>query len=172
MENFSSINVKKLKENLFHLLDDKWMLITAGSKNNFNMMTASWGAFGILWNKPIAIVFIRHNRYTLNFIEENDLFSLSFFPGKYREILELYGTKSGKEIDKMNTPGLTPIFTENNGIYYEEANLVFICDKIYFSDITNEIPMAIKKQYYPDNIFHKMFIGKIKSCLKKTEEIR
>ncbi|NIA23360.1 MAG: flavin reductase family protein, partial [Proteobacteria bacterium] len=137
----------------------------------FNMMTASWGAFGILWNKPIALVFIRHNRYTLKFMEENQLFSLSFFPERYRETLKFYGTKSGRELNKMKATGLNPIFTEDNGIYYEEANLVFVCKKLYFSDINEEIPTDIIKKYYTDNIFHRMFIGEIGTCLQKMGDI-
>lgn len=53
------------------------MLVCAGNKDNYNMMTASWGCLGWLWNKPVAVVFIRPERHTHQLIEENEMMTLS-----------------------------------------------------------------------------------------------
>ncbi|MBN2049757.1 MAG: flavin reductase family protein, partial [Spirochaetales bacterium] len=79
MRKFTEISPEKIKDNLFKLIDKDWMLVTAGTKQQCNMMTASWGGVGILWNLPVAFVFIRPQRYTDTFIQRHDLFSLCFF---------------------------------------------------------------------------------------------
>jgi len=138
MELFENINVKTLSVNLFHQLDNEWMLITAGTQENFNTMTASWGSFGILWNKPIAITFIRPQRYTLNFVEANEYFTLSFFDNSYKSILNFCGQYSGKEVNKIAKTGLKPYFFNKNIITYEQAMLVFECRKIYVDDLKHK----------------------------------
>lgn len=85
------------------------MLVTAGNAEKFNMMTASWGGLGFLWNRPVAFVFIRPQRYTFDFVERNEGFTLSFFGEEYRKVLQLCGTKSGREIDKVAETKLTPL---------------------------------------------------------------
>ncbi len=170
MDKFEHINVKRIDKNIFKLIDDRWMLITAGTKEKFNMMTASWGAFGILWNKPVAIIFIRHNRYTFEFVEKNEIFTLSFFPKRYKEVLKFCGTKSGKNYNKVEETGLNPLFYDSDGIYFKEANLVFVCKKLFSSDIKDNLPPEIINKHYTDKIFHRMFIGEIKNCYKKNED--
>jgi flavin reductase (DIM6/NTAB) family NADH-FMN oxidoreductase RutF len=108
--------VGSLHENFFNLIDKDWMLITAGVTGNFNTMTASWGATGILWNKPIAICFIRPHRYTFQFAEKYDFFTLSFFGSAHREILNYCGSKSGRDTDKIAHTGLVPIETRKGNI--------------------------------------------------------
>ena len=68
-----SIAIKDLSENFFEVIGKEWMLVTAGSKEHFNTMTASWGGIGWLWNKPVVFVFIRSERYTYEFMEENPI---------------------------------------------------------------------------------------------------
>ena len=100
-----------LNDNLFHLLDREWMLITArdAETGKINTMTASWGGFGILWNKPVAFVFIRPQRYTFGFTEQNEGLTLSFFSEDYRDALKLCGRVSGRDCDKIARAGLTPM---------------------------------------------------------------
>lgn len=164
--NFKTINPKELQENIFTMLDNEWMLITAGELNSFNTMTASWGGFGILWNKPVAFIFVRPQRYTHEFTEKYPVFTLTFFEGKYREILSLCGTKSGKEIDKMKGIGLTPAEASNGSIYFNEARIVMECRKIYRDNLLEEnfiVPEPLKN--YPTKDFHTMYIGEITKCM-------
>ncbi len=94
------IEINQLSENFIEAVGKEWMLITAGVLENFNMMTASWGGMGYLWNKPVAFIFVRPERYTYEFIEKSDYFTLSFL-GKLRKVYNICGSKSGRDIDKL-----------------------------------------------------------------------
>ena len=158
----------EITDNTFKLIADDWMLVTAGSTDSFNTMTASWGCFGELWHRKIAICFIRPNRYTYEFTEKNDIFTLSFFEEKYRSVLNLCGTKSGRDIDKMSGIGLTPVASEHDSVYFAEARLVLECRKIYIHDFDPKLFLdpSIEKEY-PEKDYHRMYIGQIMKCLMK-----
>lgn len=119
------------KENAFELIGKEWMLVTAGDKNAFNTMTASWGGIGWLWNKPVAYIFIRPERYTHTFIEKSDRLTLSFYPADYRKALQICGTKSGRDIDKVKETGLTPVELESGAMTFSEARLTLDCRKLF-----------------------------------------
>ena len=166
---FKKVEVESLNENVFKIIGDDWMLITAGKSDNFNMMTASWGTMGILWHKPIAICFIRPQRYTYNFAEEYDYFTLSFFEEKYRNILQICGSRSGRNINKVEVTGLKPLETVLGNICYEQSRLFLECRKLYYNDLDPEnfvIP-EIAHQNYPTKDFHRFYIGEIVNCYKK-----
>lgn len=165
---FSNPDPELLESNIFKMLNKQWMLVTAGQLNNYNMMTASWGGFGILWNKKVAFVFIRPQRYTFEFSENNDLITLSFFPENFREILTLLGTKSGREINKKNIEGLTAFQTPEGATAFNEAELIFTGKKLYFDDIKPEnfIQSDLIKNY-PINDFHRMYIFEILNAYVK-----
>src|SRR5512135_3733306 len=105
METMKNINPYEIDESVFRLLDKDWMLITAGNKGHFNTMTASWGGFGIIWNHPVAFIFVRPTRYTYQFLEQYDRFTLCFFGKGYRKILNICGSTSGRDVDKMARTG-------------------------------------------------------------------
>jgi flavin reductase (DIM6/NTAB) family NADH-FMN oxidoreductase RutF len=163
---FEEINMKKLPDNIFHLLDDEWMLITAGDKNSFNTMTASWGSFGILWQKPTATIFIRPQRYTLDFVEKNDIFTLSFFTESFKPMLNYCGQHSGKNVDKVKESNLTVKVFQSGSIGFEQARMVIECKKLYSDELKPEkfVAKEIIHRVYPTNDFHRMFIGEITHC--------
>jgi flavin reductase (DIM6/NTAB) family NADH-FMN oxidoreductase RutF len=164
LKGFKKITFTEFNEDAVKLIGDQWMLVTAGNyTNKFNMMTANWGGLGWLWNKPVAYIFVRPQRYTYEFIEKETFFTLTFFDIKYKDILLLLGSKSGREIDKMNNSGLTPIETANKSIAFTEARIVLECKKIYGTKIKTEdfIDKDIDKQVYPKKDYHKMYIGEI-----------
>ncbi|HBF87372.1 MAG TPA: flavin reductase [Bacteroidales bacterium] len=167
MESFKNIQLENISENTFKLIGKDWMLITAGDKRNFNTMTASWGGFGILWNKPVVFIFIRPQRYTYEFMENSVDFTLSFFNDEYKDILKLCGTKSGREINKISGIGLTPIESHNT-VAFSEAKLILSCKKLYFNDLIPEnfINCDIDKNYVLKD-YHRMYIGEIAQCLSK-----
>src|SRR5574344_709569 len=105
-DKMEKINVKELNDNIFDTIGKEWMLVCAGNKEKFNMMTASWGCLGWLWNKPVAVVFIRPERYTYGFVEDNARVTLSFFGQECRKALQICGTKSGRDCDKVAEAGL------------------------------------------------------------------
>lgn len=163
---FKSVNPNDLEKiNPFSLIGNDWMLVTAGEKNNFNTMTASWGTVGVLWNKNIASCFVRPQRYTFKFLEENEIFSLSFFDEKYKDALKICGTKSGRDCNKINLAGLTPIFDEKTP-YFKESKMILICKKIYtqYIDPKCMIDENLESNYKLKD-YHKMFVGEIIKCL-------
>ena len=120
----------KFNTEIFDQFDKKWALLTAGKTDNFNSMTISWGGLGTLWNKPVATVYVRTSRYTHDFMDTNDYFSISFYPEKYRKTLGVLGSKSGRDMDKMRASGLTPKKTGET-ISFEEAETTIICRKLF-----------------------------------------
>ena len=161
------LNVLDLNDSAFRLIANDWFLLTAGPRDDFNTMTASWGGFGELWNKKVCFVFVRPQRYTYEFMERNDSFTLSFFDEKHRATLKRCGTKAGREIDKMNGLELTPTVGPSGSVYFEEAKLVFECRKLYYQDLMPDhfLDPEIKSNY-PGNDYHRMYIGEIVRALK------
>ena len=169
-DKFRTIDPRKITDNPFKAIADDWMLVTAGTLDAFNTMTASWGAMGELWHRNICICFVRPTRHTYKFMEEADTFTLSFFDEKYRDALKYCGTKSGRDVDKMAATGLTPVEGESGSVYFEEARLVFECRKIYTHDLdpAHFLEAAIEEKY-PEKDYNRMYIGKIVRCLIRRE---
>lgn len=151
------------------MLDKEWMLITAGDIKSFNTMTASWGGFGILWGKPVGYCVIRPQRYTYQFMEKTDRYTLSFYGEEHRAALNLCGGTSGRDGDKAAKAGLTPVEGEQGGVYFSQARLVMECVKIYFNDLDpkNFLDPSIS-QNYRDKDYHRLYVGEIKNCLVKA----
>ena len=170
MKRFKETDAKLLQENMFKAIGSDWMLVTSGNSQNFNTMTASWGGIGILWNKNVSFVFIRPQRYTFEFMEKNEYYSLSFFDKKYKSALTFCGTNSGKNVDKIEKTGLTPNFSESSP-YFDEAKMIIICKKIYTDFIKPEafIDKTLEKNY-KDKDYHKMYVGEIVKVLVKDEK--
>lgn len=162
---FKEISAKEIKDNLIKAIADEWMLVSAGNQNGYNMMTASWGFAGEMWGNDSVIAMVRPQRYTMDFIENNDYFTLSFY-GENKEIHKVCGSKSGRDVDKTALTGLSPIFSDNT-VYFEQARLVLICKKQYVGSLkaenfTDDEPL---KWYNGD--FHNVIIGKIEKVLVK-----
>ena len=160
------IKATEISENMIQMIKDDWMLIGAGD-NRFNMMTASWGMFGNLWNKPVMNVYVRPQRYTYEFMENHDTFSCSFFDEGYREALRLCGTRSGRDIDKAKECGLNVSFVENAPIF-EQAKCTVICRKIavYDLDPSQFLDERIDENY-PKKDYHRVYTGEIIKVLVK-----
>lgn len=170
LKDFELIDPFTLKDNVFGMLDKEWMLITAGDKETFNTMTASWGSFGFLWRKPISIIYVRPQRYTYKFTEEYNTYTLSFFGvGNQRKALAFCGANSGRDFDKPKETGLTPVYTQGGGIAFEEARLIIECRKLYADDIKPEmfLDMGLDKEIYPTKDYHRFYIGAIEGCYAK-----
>lgn len=165
---FCEITPNEITKNPFDLIGKDWALVTAGTKQKCNTMTISWGGVGIMWNKPVTFTFIRPQRYTMEFLEQEDSFTLSFLPETYRKALSFCGSHSGRDCDKIKETGLTPAFTEDGIPYFEEANLVLVCKKMYAQFLTEENALAgedVKKWY--DQDYHKMYVSEITKVLLK-----
>ena len=126
-----AINPIEIKDNLIELIGKEWMLVSAGDKEKFNMMTASWGGVGVLWNRPVVFAFIRQERYTREFIDAKNEFTITFLGPELRKAHSICGSKSGREIDKVAATGLTPFFTEAGYPVFEAARLTLDCKVVY-----------------------------------------
>jgi flavin reductase (DIM6/NTAB) family NADH-FMN oxidoreductase RutF len=162
-----SVSPETLKDNVFKLISQDWMLITAGDRTKFNTMTANWAGLGYLWYQPVSFSFVRPQRYTFEFMEKCALYTLSFFPEQYREALSICGGQSGRDVDKVQASGLTPAFTESGTPYFAEARLVLECRKLYarFLEEPGFLDPTIPADVYPDKDFHRLYIGGIVQCL-------
>ena len=163
----SKIDPKHLEGNVFSMIGDQWALLTAGSPEHFNTMTVSWGGLGVLWGKNVATVYVRPQRYTREFMEQYDRFTLSFYGPEWKKALALCGSKSGRDVDKVKECGFTPA-NENGAPYFEEADLVLCCKKLYWQDMdpTHFLSEEIEKNY-PDKDYHRIYIGEIEAALKR-----
>lgn len=165
---FLPIKPEQIDENVFKLLHRDWMLITAGKPGKYNTMTASWGGFGVLWEKKIALCVVRPHRYTFEFMENEDHYTLSFFDGKYRAALNFCGANSGRDVDKAAATGLTAAGSQAGPVYFEEAKLVLECRKLYFQDMNPDNFQAPELHtHYPKKDYHRMYFGEITGCFKR-----
>lgn len=167
MKNFKKISPKELSENPIKLFDNDWSLITCGDEHAYNTMTASWGGVGELWSKDVCFVFIRPQRYTFEFVEKNDLFTVSFYPEEYHKALSFCGSHSGRDFDKAKETGLTPLFVDGTAAF-EEAKIILVCKKIACQDMDPNgfVDKSIAKNYAA-NDYHRIYVGEIVSCYIK-----
>ena len=164
------INISELNINPCTKISDEWMLLTAGTQENgYNTMTCSWGHVGAIWDHgkglPTAICYVRPQRYTKEFLDRENLYTLTFFKGRKKELAYL-GTHSGRNEDKIAKVGLTPAFGEGY-TYFDEARIVLVCRKLYCSALKEDgfIDKKIMKDNYPDRDFHDLYIGEIVKVL-------
>ena len=155
------INIRDIRKSAAELISDGWGLVTAGNEEKFNTMTVSWGALGEIWGKDAAFIFIRPQRYTFEFIEKEEIFTLAFFSEEYKDALKICGTKSGRDIDKAKECGFTPAFVDGT-VTFEEAEYTLVCRKMasQFLDPAGFIDPAIENNYARKD-YHKMYIGEI-----------
>lgn len=171
MSGFLEIKPAELKDNPFEIIGKQWMLITAKKDDKINTMTASWGTFGVIWNKNVATIYVRSERYTKEFIDNSKRFSLTFFSENYRKELSYLGIISGKYENKIKKAGLT--IEEENGVpYFKEAKLVIICRKLYAQDLDKEVfeDISTVHKNYVNNSLHTMYIGEIEKILIKRDK--
>ncbi len=155
------INVRELKDNFVKMINNDWALLTAGTKDDFNTMTVSWGGIGELWGKDVCFVFVRPQRYTFEFMEKNDYFSLSFFGGEYKKELGICGSKSGRDIDKMVETGFIPVDFDK-AVGFEQAKVNVVLKKLAYQDMKPDgfIDESIMNNY-ANNDFHRVYVGEI-----------
>lgn len=167
LHSFTPVAVESLQFNPFTMIGKDWYLITAGTPDHHNTMTASWGTMGIFWNKPVVNSYIRPQRYTREFVEQNDLFTLSFFDEDYRKALNFCGSKSGRDFDKAKECGLTPVEV-NGSTTFAEAKLVLVCRKIYCYTLKpEEMIDPSLDQFYPQKDYHDCFFAEIIAAYQK-----
>ncbi len=164
---FVEVNINEFELNPFQFWGENWALVTAGTKNGVNTMTVGWGNVGVLWQKKVVSIYIRPQRYTKEFVDKNDRFSVTSFGKERREELSYLGKASGKQEDKISKAGLTVEY-EDGVPYIGEGNIIFICRKLYEHEINPElfIDKTIDK-FYPEKDYHTEYIAEIEKILVK-----
>ncbi len=167
---FREISPFEITDNTFFAFDKAWALITSPDKtkaSGANAMTASWGGLGILWNKPVATVYIRPQRYSYPLVNDSERISLCFFDEEHRDALKLCGTKSGRDMDKLAECNMTTSSVLDTPVI-NEARMVLVCKKLYADDIKEEkfidpSPLAC----YPKQDYHRFYLCEIEKVLIK-----
>ena len=169
---FREITAKEFSTNPFASIGQEWMLLTAekmvNGKMTANTMTAAWGGLGHLWNKDVAFIFVRPQRYTKEFVDESDRFTLSFFGGEKKEELTYLGRVSGRDEDKITKSGLH--LKEMGGAPgFEEADTVLVCRKLYRQTLAADcfIDQEVCHSSYPKADFHDVYVGEIEKIYIK-----
>ncbi|HSQ40390.1 MAG TPA: flavin reductase [Anaerolineales bacterium] len=159
------ISIEEFMIRPMHLWDIQWLLLTSGDffEGRFNAMTVGWGSIGYMWRRPFVQVVVRPIRYTYEFMERYDTFTLCAFPKKYHSALQLLGNKSGRDGDKITEAGLTPAASIKIAAPgYAEAELILECRKMYWDDVHPEhFPDLRIDANYPDKDYHRIYFGEI-----------
>lgn len=169
MNQFQTVPMENFNLNPFEKIGKDWMLVTAEKEGKVNSLTASWGGIGVIWNKNVAFIFIRESRYTKEFIDSSDTFSLSFLDHeKYKEVLSYMGKVSGREEDKIKGANLTVNHKEQIP-YFEEASMVLLCKKMCHQPLRADSFLldTMDAQFYKDKDYHELYIGEIVEILSK-----
>lgn len=167
MHTFQPYPADLFELNPFTKIGKEWMLITAGNKEKANTMTASWGGLGIMWGKNVAYIFVRDSRYTKEFIDANETFSLTFFEGQ-RAALSYLGAVSGRDEDKIAGARFSVNYSDDTP-FIDEGNLVFICKKLSATRMTADqfIDPSLADAFYKDGDMHTMYVGEITQILAR-----
>lgn len=156
---------KKLELDIFARFENKWALVCAGNRDSFNAMAISWGGLGTLWERPAATVYVKPIRYTWEFLQKNDWFTVIFLPEELKKAVAVMGTRSGRDCDKVRLAGLNPTFLEN-GVTFAEAETTLVCRKIYSQDLKRDtMPADVIADYYSVEEPHTMFVGEVTEIL-------
>lgn len=174
-KDFIEISPREIKENPIRLFGDNWAVVAAGRPDSFNELTVSWGALGDAWrdDMPIAIIFVSATRYTHKFLEDNDTFSINFFPPEYRKKVAYIGSHSGREEDKIAATGLEVEFSENDTPVFPEARLIIECRKIYSHDLdrsrfSESLIGNYAQKKFQGVVPHTVYFGEILRCLQAS----
>ncbi len=168
MSDFKEITAVQLQGNPFHKIGQEWMLVTAEKDGKVNTMTASWGGLGIMWGKNVAFTVIRPQRFTKEFIDGADTFSLSFYDESFRKVLGYLGSVSGRDEDKVSKSGFT-VELDNGIPYFKEASTVLLCKKLFAQpfDEKSFVDTEIPGICYPDKDYHTLYISEITKVLSR-----
>ncbi|MGE4584620.1 MAG: flavin reductase family protein [Sphaerochaeta sp.] len=167
---YVEVPVEMLQMNPFTAIGTDGFLVTAGNAEKFNTMTASWGGMGVLWERNIIILFVRKSRYTHQFLESSDGFTVSFFPPGMRDHLVWCGQHSGREYDKVAETGLQVSYISSpkgaERVTFKQASLVFSCTKAVVMDFDEDMfQLPQIQEFYQEGDLHTVFIGFIDSIL-------
>ncbi len=168
MHTFQDMPADIIEMDPFTLFGKEWALLMAEKDGKANGMTISWGGLGVIWNRNAVFVFVRDCRYTKEFMDESDTFSVNFFGGKEMNALKYFGKVSGRDEDKFEATGFN--VNHHKGIgFVDECSFAIVCKKIAATKLTSEqfVDMGIQDFWYKDGGYHTMYIGEVVEFLAR-----
>ena len=170
MNRFKQCNVRDLKDGFSTLIGEKYALITTADSDKINMMTASWGSMGIMWNKNIVNMVVRPSRYTYKFLNNNEYFTLNFLSDGNDDIYKLCGSKSGRDCNKVAETGMVPEMIDHGTVAFDKSEYIFVCKKLYAQTMDKKffLDSEFAEKMYPDDDLHTMFIAEIEKIYVKN----
>lgn len=161
---YTKVNVEELAMNPFVKIGQEWMLVTAEKADgSVNTMTASWGTMGVFWNKNVVTIGLRPQRYTKEFVDDGELFTLTFFNGEEKDAMMYFGRTSGRDEDKIAKMGYEVVHVEEKAPTFANGKLVLVCKKLMETTL-NPADFAedwIDEKNYPNKDYHRMYTAEI-----------
>ena len=165
-----AVDPKTLKPEVYQAFGTQYALLTAGDRDCCNTMTIGWCQLGRLWNQPVCTVYVRPERYTYEFTEKHDYFTVSVMPLEAKQTMAFCGSKSGRDVDKIKECGLTLCYGKEDAPFFDEAELVLVCKKIYMQDLEPNGVLEDEKilSFYGENGgWHRMYVGRVEEAYLK-----
>ena len=170
----AEITMKNFEEksyDIFRMFNERGALLTAGTIDDYNTMTIGWGMFGTVWDhsRSAVTVYVSPDRYTYEYMEKNEYFTITFFPEEYRDDLMYLGSHSGRDEDKVAKTRLTPVVC-GNSTAFKEAELTFLCRKVYaYQFEAEQTPEPMRSVYQTRLTPHYAYIGFIEDVSGEIE---
>ena len=144
-------------------------LLTAGDKTGLNTMTIGWCQLGRLWNLPVCTVYVRPERYTYQFMESHDYFTVSILPEEAKKVTASAvrrrpGRGQGESVrpDGPLGAGDAPSLTRRS---------VLVCRKLYAQDMDPACVLGegeILPFYTPgQGGWHRIYVGQVVEAYQK-----
>ena len=168
--NLQPVDPKTLTTDILNVFDAQKALLTVGNKEKSNTMTIGWAQLGSVWGAPLCTVYVRPERYTYQFMEEQDYFTVSVLPEREKQTLRICGTKSGRDLDKVKECGLTVCYGAGDAPFFDEAELVLVCKKIFVQDMSPDCVVDgtnILPYYGENNGWHRIYTGQVVEAYMK-----
>lgn len=163
------VDLKTLTPEVFQVFGTQNALLTAGDRGDCNTMTIGWCQLGRLWNLPVCTVYVRPERYTYQFMESHDYFTVSVLPASEKKTLAFCGTQSGRLVDKIRECGLTVRYGAGDAPFFEEAEWVLVCKKLFVQDMTPScvVDERIFQSYGAKGGWHRIYTGEVVEAYRK-----
>ena len=164
---FTEMDPEDLHDNIFKLVGKDFFVVTAGTKEHYNSMTASGGGLVLLFRRPATLCILREDRYTLELMKEEQVYTISYFPDDYKKQVLFLGSASGRASNKMEVVDLSPIQTPSGTPTYAEARLVFECSLMALTTpqtddfVTPETRELTEKGFQEAGLYRKYVFGEI-----------
>jgi flavin reductase (DIM6/NTAB) family NADH-FMN oxidoreductase RutF len=150
-------------ETIQRMREDGLLLVTSGADGKPNVMTIGWGTLGAIWGRPVFLVLVRPSRHTYSRLEEIGEFTINVPPRGLATGVNLCGTVSGRDHDKFQEAGLTPVASRQvRPPIVQECVVHYECRILHKNDLVpGALSQAILDDAYPQEDFHRVYFGEI-----------